>query len=321
LELRVEDISCPGWTVTEANVTKLSVQLQEVLAEEWDGPTYIIYHLYDNSIFMAVGDDGGRSLPVKSQHDGQYHVLGDLSCATRQEFKVLFSTTLPLLRAGGKHHKVQLSPLLRYMGAPCCSLAGHITNRDENFAMTMGKAMIDLEKWLHDLSYMKRIKNFHVLNPNAMLMPEDGGSCKKVAKAMKKMWHGSSVHLVPEGYQMLAEALVEELQEAQFTRPADSEDDTPGTSNGQVAAAAPPRVNKSHSGDHRKSWVKKDDAIVHRSNDSSSRGRGWRGHGGHRGHGGKRGHRGQRGHQGPYRGSGGNDRRGWRSKGGRHRPY
>jgi hypothetical protein len=127
LELQVKDISCPGCTVTEANVKKMSAQLQEVLAEEWDGPTYIIYYLFDNSVFMAVGDGGGRSLPVKSRHDGQYHVLGDMSCATRQEFKVLFSTTLPLLRAGGQHHKVLLSPLLWYIGAPCCSLAGHVT--------------------------------------------------------------------------------------------------------------------------------------------------------------------------------------------------
>jgi hypothetical protein len=152
LELRIEDISCPGWTVTEANVTKMAAQLQEVLAEEWDGPMYILYHLFENSVFMAVGKDGGRSLPVESRHDGQYHVLGELSCATRQEFKVLFSTALPLLQAGGQHHKVLLSPLLRYICAPCCSLAGHVTNRDENFGMTMGQAMLNLEKWLHDLA-------------------------------------------------------------------------------------------------------------------------------------------------------------------------
>jgi hypothetical protein len=190
-----------------------------VLAEEWDGPTYILYHLFDNSVFMAVSDDGGRSLPVKSRHDGQYHVFGDLGYATRQEFKVLFSTALPLLRTGGQHHKVVLSPILRYVGAPCCSLASHITNRDENFCMTMGQALLDMEKWLHDLSYMKRIKNFHVVNPNALLMP-DGDNRKKVAKAMKKMWHGNSVHLVPDGYKMLAESLIEELQEArEFIRP------------------------------------------------------------------------------------------------------
>jgi hypothetical protein len=117
--------------------------------------------------------------------------------------------------------------------------------------MTMGKAMLDLEKWLHDLSYMKRIQNFHVLNPNAMLMPDTGGSCKKVAKAMKKMWHGNSVHLVPEDYQMLAEALLEELQEAQFTRPADSEDDMPGTSTGTTAAASAPRAKSQQTVDHK----------------------------------------------------------------------
>jgi hypothetical protein len=134
---------------------------------------------------------------------------------------VLFSTALPLLRAGGQHHKVLLSPLLRYVGAPCCSLAGHITNRDEKFCMTMGKAMLDLEKWLHDLANMKRIRNFHGMNSNALLMP-DGDNCKKVAKAMKKMWHGNSVHLVPDGYKMLAESLMEELQDADFIRPADT---------------------------------------------------------------------------------------------------
>jgi hypothetical protein len=167
---------------------------------------------------------------------------------------------------------------------------------------------------------MKRIRHFHVLNPNALLMP-DGGSCKKVAKAMKKMWHRNSVHLVPDSYKMLAESLMKELQDAEFTWPADTEDDMPGSAGGTPAAAAAIRKHERQPVDNRKSWVKKDDAIVHRSHAGASRGRGWshgaRGQQGQQGH---RGHRGQRGHHVPYRGARGKDGH-WRNRGGRHHPY
>jgi hypothetical protein len=74
---------------------------------------------------------------------------------------------------------------------------------------------------------------------------------------------------------MLAETLMEELQEAEFTRPADTEDHMPGTLARTPPSASVTRTKVAQTVDHRKSWVKKDDAIVHQSHTGASRGKGW----------------------------------------------
>jgi hypothetical protein len=52
LEVEVVDLTTPGWTITEHNVEKLVPQLENVLAEETNLKDVVVYHMFDNSIFL-----------------------------------------------------------------------------------------------------------------------------------------------------------------------------------------------------------------------------------------------------------------------------
>jgi hypothetical protein len=74
-------------------------QLKNVLHEEYNGETVIIYQLFDNSCYMSCDEEGNRWLPIKGR-DNAYHVPGRLVFAGRDDFRGLFTTVLPLLRTG-----------------------------------------------------------------------------------------------------------------------------------------------------------------------------------------------------------------------------
>jgi hypothetical protein len=174
----VAEISVPGWKVSEMNVERACELLKEVLEEEWEDDTVIIYQLYDNSTFMYVGPDGTAGLPLKSTVDGKYHVPGAIGLVDRDAFKQLFSQAVPLLRAGGQHKKVLLSPQMRYTLEGCCTDDAHCSNR-KTFYPTMFEQLADIETWMDDQSYLKRIRNYCVLNPNTILTPDSDKVTKK----------------------------------------------------------------------------------------------------------------------------------------------
>jgi hypothetical protein len=266
----------------------------------------------------SINNEGVKALPRKEQ-DGQYHIEGMLDYANRTEVKSLFSSAL--LCAGGKHHKIILAPLMRYARNSCCSNPLHLTNR-QDLGLNMGTALNDIEKWLRDLSYMKRIRNYLVVNPNSM--PAVKSSIVKSAKSVSKFWKKSPVHMTPEGYQLLADSILEDIPDMAFIRPemteaAEVTEQSPEPAPPPVLAPAPRGTARlSSKVDSRKEWVRSDDAIVHRADSKH-----WnRGRGSYR----ARGQEGQRPHMGPVRGRG--EFRGKSShwdtrgnRGGRHRPY
>jgi hypothetical protein len=79
----------------------------------------------------------------------------------------MFTTTLPLLRAGRDHTKILLTPLVRYLGESCCSDTGHQSER--SFGTVAGEALKEFGVWLQDLAFTRRIRNFAVVNPNMLI--------------------------------------------------------------------------------------------------------------------------------------------------------
>jgi hypothetical protein len=76
-------------------------------------------------------------------------------------------SSVPLLRAAGENPKLIISPLVRYINAPCCENAGHVTNFSKaDFAVMLGEAMADIRAWLKDFTYGKKLRNFKVLSSN-----------------------------------------------------------------------------------------------------------------------------------------------------------
>jgi hypothetical protein len=123
--------------------------LREILDENWDGETVIVYQLFENSAFYAIGTDGSATLPKKSPGDGLYHVEGALGLVDRTNFKLQFSTAVPLLQAWGNHKKVILSPLMRYAAENCCENPDHCINRGSNLntVLSEGLSVLKVRKY------------------------------------------------------------------------------------------------------------------------------------------------------------------------------
>jgi hypothetical protein len=87
----------------------------------------------------------------------RYHINGKLATVGRDRFKELFNLSVPLLRAAGECPKLLLSPLLRYITAPCCKDTGHLTNfGGPEYALFLGEAMENIKSWLKDFTYGKK---------------------------------------------------------------------------------------------------------------------------------------------------------------------
>ena len=67
--------------------------------------------------WISTGDLGaaGAQILPKRAADGRSHVPGELSLADWTTSKKIFNISVPLLRAGGCHNKMLLSPLPRYI--------------------------------------------------------------------------------------------------------------------------------------------------------------------------------------------------------------
>jgi hypothetical protein len=267
----IVDISVPGWRVSADSVEALKAELSSVLSEDFNGETYIVYQLFDNSMYWQCDVDGTRSLPAKGD-DNQYHIQGRLVYVERACFKELFMLALPLLRAGLNHTKVILSPLMRYVTSSCCANAGHMTNRREkSFAAAMGLALGEVKEWLQDFTFTRRIRNFTVLCSNSLLQGE--GDLEDNAANIKKYWSGP-VHLNSDGYGQLAEQLLNSVLEAKLSRP--------------TSETKRPEAPVQDRAKLRKQWVNQNDSAVHRryeedDHNSQRGGRSSRGRGGYRG--------------------------------------
>jgi hypothetical protein len=215
LDLHVIDITIPGWKFTEKSVEAQVNALKEVLKEECAGETVIIYHLYDNSCYLGVDERGNCSLPEKSAVDKKYHIKGCLTMVGKAEFKELFLTSVPLLRAGGEHNKILLSPLARHVAFKCCKDKSHIQNYGgQRYTEMVTEGLQNIFDWMKKLAYFKRIRHFKVLCPNIMMQVEDDSE-------VTKHWGKDGVHLTDEGYEYLANNLLEQLEDVKFTRDED----------------------------------------------------------------------------------------------------
>jgi hypothetical protein len=206
----VTDLSQPGWKPDPASILELSEKIKSCLEEEPEGEVTLIYHMYDNFVYMAAGSFGERTLPAKEPGDGRFHVKGRLTLVGQPEFKEIFGCLTPLLRAGGSAEKIIISPLMRYLFSPCCEAEGHLTNfGTPDYGTMMGEALSDINDWVDDLAHSKRVKNYVVICPNSCMgINEKGNVDKKLAKELARLWGRDPVHMAPAAYDLLATRLL-----------------------------------------------------------------------------------------------------------------
>ena len=104
----VSSLADPSWRLNEDSAENLAIQLKKVVAE--NPASTVIFQLYDSCIYYPSTGPGERSL-LRKGPDGKFHVPGDLVMADWSTFKQIFSSSVSLIRATGKHRKTLLSPL------------------------------------------------------------------------------------------------------------------------------------------------------------------------------------------------------------------
>jgi hypothetical protein len=126
---------------------------------------------------------------------------------SREEFRKLFTSILPLLRAGQQHTKMLLTPLARYLLQSCCNDPSHINRKELKFGASMGEAICEVKSWLKGLAFTRCIQNFSVICPNEMLGEGD-----------RHFWGSDPVHMVEDGYKELGKRLMEAMLHAKVSR-------------------------------------------------------------------------------------------------------
>jgi hypothetical protein len=214
LGLDVENMATPGFRVTDSSVENAVELLRDIL-EGCEKRAVVIYHLYDNNIFFSCKQDGSRALPEKM--DGVYHVEGRLEFVDYHTVKHLVNNTVPLLRAGGDFEKIILSPFLRYLKS-CCKDKGHLTNRkDPEYFGKLGEAIRNMRESIKDTVYGKKIRNFKVLDPTALLEADDDDDVATAVK-LKSYLRDDPVHLNSDGYADIVQGLLDKILDGEFTR-------------------------------------------------------------------------------------------------------
>jgi hypothetical protein len=303
----VSVVTLEGGQLTEEAAENAAIQLEE-LVQDADPLTTVVYFVYDNNVYKTKKENGDIGPTVKLRGSNKYHVIGELCTIHRDEFKVVFNKSVPLLRAGGDLNKIVLSPLVRYAQGPCCDMQGHCTNFGEkNYREMLGEAMAHLEEWVKDFTFSKRIRNFKVISATEAVTISSGKIMK--SRELKANLGTDPVHLTAAGYAKLAEVVLEQTGK-EYTR---------------AKRKAPIQGRKNNLCHKRQKWIIEDDTTAHRNygwrggknihSNQPHRGRGGRGgHGGCGGHGGgQRGPRGRGGYNGrrPFPGK---FQRGFRAK-------
>jgi uncharacterized membrane protein YgcG len=130
----------------------------------------------------------------------------------------------------------------------------------------MGEAIGELKIWMQDFAFTRRIQNFVIMCPNALLQGES--EVEAGAAKIKSFWSAGPVHMAPEGYSCLATSLVSNLFDLKLARPT------------EVKASSSRAASQVDRAAARNSWVLENDSCVHRTDDEPNGQRGrynWRG--------------------------------------------
>jgi hypothetical protein len=211
-------ISATGWA-TDPELNNSIVQQIKEEVELCDGELVVVFMLYDNEVYVVEDGDGELTAAVKIGN--RYHINGKLAAVGRDRFKELFNLSVPLLRAAGECPKLLMSPLLRYITAPCCKVSGHLTNfGGPEYALFLGEAVENLKSWLKDFTYGKKIRNFKVICTNTSIGFDEEEEVEN-KKKLKEYWSSDPVHLSGAGYGKLAGDIVSKGENG-LTRSSDS---------------------------------------------------------------------------------------------------
>jgi hypothetical protein len=159
-ELKVLDVSCPGWIATPESISKLASVVSEHASH---GAAGFVFDLFGNTSVRYEQFDGSTSLPFLSQ--GKYHLGGKIVISPPEIFKKTVDCVWPILAAKKDAACVVIPPLPRYLFSRCCNDSGHCTNASDNdFSQSLLASFLQLRHSLIRQLVSRGLTNFKVLD-------------------------------------------------------------------------------------------------------------------------------------------------------------
>jgi hypothetical protein len=188
----VTSITSSSWKLSKDTIEEVLVKLNKL--EE--APDRIILQMLDNNIFFAVKEDGSMVLPAKHK-DGKYHIVGELTVASKQQTEHLCKMVVPLLKWAPDVQKVLILPMPRYTSPDlvCCSKEGHITNRGSGLLQQTKSSLTAVKKTVRSMLFKEKVRNVRLVDPLQLLDFSDGSI------------FADPVHLTSAGYEVIAGAV------------------------------------------------------------------------------------------------------------------
>jgi len=172
--LQVVDVSVPGFRITEGSVASMVSDMEAAINGLPDDKTIVLLQPFDNSIFFASKARGEKILTRKGK-DGKFHVDGDLKMVSKEDMKVMFLETIPMIKAARGKKVLIMGPLPRYLYSKCCRDSSHCTNFGfHDYTDTSLQAMREVYSWLNSFLFMRRMKDVKIFNPIAAMGFLDG---------------------------------------------------------------------------------------------------------------------------------------------------
>ncbi len=212
--LKVIDSMAPGFRITEASTAELSADLAERVSDLDPENTVVVILLLDNSVFECRTSNGDRVLPRWGSGD-KFHAEGELKVIGKDSLWELFMKMLPVFKAKKGFWGVILSPLPRYLWHRCCEDSSHIINSEQpSFPSDMGRSLRDLTVNPRNMIFMHKLRGVTVMNTVESLgiVPDADEHAMDIERVLA-LWGRDPVHPSPTAYRILAEQIVEKVEQ------------------------------------------------------------------------------------------------------------
>ena len=105
------DLSIPGWKLNESTATDLASDISGIMENNNSSRVVVVLQLFNNETYKGMS---GREIIDPVKKDGRYHIIGKLVTASKEEFKALFGTAIPIFKAAKSATVLLISPLYWY---------------------------------------------------------------------------------------------------------------------------------------------------------------------------------------------------------------
>jgi len=199
-------ITKSGWQLTAASCREVIPNLSSSCISVENSVPVVLF-LLDNSSFKCSDEDGELS-PIKRYEDGTRHVEGELVVMPESSMLAVINSLIKLIQACGTRRVYVLTPVPRYVTAPCCDSPTHCTHlSDPGAGIRICCGIHRLNTLLR--KQLKEFPNCSVLCTGDILAGKDGAAPSEVLEATSS-W--GPVHGPTAAYDLIAEHLSEQLK-------------------------------------------------------------------------------------------------------------